>query len=351
MRCPNLAELPQPAIEKRGWPWTEKSRGVPDLMPNGKPFPRISIVTPSYNQGAFLEETIRSVLLQGYPDLEYIVIDGGSTDESVEIIRKYERWLTYWISEPDQGQSDAINKGWRRCTGDMIAWLNSDDYYAPNALEHVAGVFVSNASPDLVYGEISIADSQRTCAMSFKYRANRERMLAELAMPPQPASFFQRATVRSVGWLDPSLRYVMDFALMLKVLANATHIVYVPSVLAVFRYHPTSKTTTSEVKFATELLNVLENVLADWNHYPALHVLGAARVQSAFYRVTSKHLYLGGCFRESLQYIYRACRIYPRAILSILCDEGVHWLARWLFPIKWYRALGGILRASSLRPS
>ena len=118
MRCPTINELPSPPPGKRGWPWTEDSPQLPDTMPDGSPWPKISIVTPSLNQGPFIEETIRSVLLQGYPNLEYIIMDGGSTDESIEIIKKYEPWLAYWESEPDRGQSHAINKGFQRASGD-----------------------------------------------------------------------------------------------------------------------------------------------------------------------------------------------------------------------------------------
>jgi glycosyltransferase involved in cell wall biosynthesis len=138
MKYPKLAELPPPSPGKTGWPWTVETPPLLPDRPDGCPWPRISIVTPSYNQGQFIEETIRSVLLQGYPDLEYIIIDGGSTDNSVEIIAKYEFRLAYWVSEKDRGQSHAINRGFCRSTGCLLGWLNSDDVLLPNALVTVA---------------------------------------------------------------------------------------------------------------------------------------------------------------------------------------------------------------------
>ena len=125
MRCPTLYDLPPPPPGKRGWPWIEASVELPDPMPDGQEWPRVSIVTPSYQQGPFIEETIRSVLLQGYPNLEYIVIDGGSTDETVAILRKYEKWIAYWVSEADKGQSEAINKGFAKASGDLFGWPNA----------------------------------------------------------------------------------------------------------------------------------------------------------------------------------------------------------------------------------
>ncbi|HVQ64636.1 MAG TPA: glycosyltransferase, partial [Terriglobia bacterium] len=119
MRCPALDELPPPPAGRTGWPWTEETTLSIRTSAKDLTLPRITIVTPSYNQGSFLEETIRSVLLQGYPDLEYVVIDGGSTDQSVSIIRKYEQWLTHWASEKDRGQGDALCKGLRLATGEV----------------------------------------------------------------------------------------------------------------------------------------------------------------------------------------------------------------------------------------
>ena len=143
-----LKDLPPSPPEKTGWPWTEQTEPLPPRMPDGSEWPRISIVTPSYNQGEFIEETIRSVLLQGYPNLEYIIIDGGSKDNSIELIKKYEKYLAYLVSEPDKGQSHAINKGFRRATGVLVGWQNSDDFYHSGAFEAAAKACFAHPEPN-----------------------------------------------------------------------------------------------------------------------------------------------------------------------------------------------------------
>ena len=160
MRCPTLAELPPPPPGKTGWPWTGESPQLPHTMPDGTPWPRVSIVTPSYNQGQYIEETIRSVLLQGYPDLEYFVIDGGSTDASVDVIRKYEPWLAYWVSEIDKGQSAAINKGFIKATGFVFGWLNSDDVYLPETLRFIGDYWHSRPETNFVVGDVMLIDEE-----------------------------------------------------------------------------------------------------------------------------------------------------------------------------------------------
>ena len=139
-----LKQLPPPPPDKKGWPWTDEFPVLPLLMPDGSEWPKISIVTPSYNQGEFIEETIRSILLQNYPNLEYIVIDGGSTDNSVEIIKKYGRRIHYWVSEEDKGQYDAINKGFSLSTGEIMLWMNSDDMLVQKSLYVLASIFLSH---------------------------------------------------------------------------------------------------------------------------------------------------------------------------------------------------------------
>ena len=151
MCCVRLAELPPPPTGSTGWPWTEESSQLPATMRDGRPWPCISIVTPSLNQGQFIEETIRSVLLQGYPDLEYTIMDGGSTDNSVEIIKKYEPWIAHWESKRDRGQAHAINKGLNCSTGYWFQNINSDDVLSLGALGTVAAA-PSNA--DAVCGSV-----------------------------------------------------------------------------------------------------------------------------------------------------------------------------------------------------
>lgn len=147
-----LAELPPPPVGKTGWPWTVETQPPAMTMPNGLPWPKVSITTPSYNQGCFIEETIRSVLLQNYPNLEYAICDGGSSDETVEILEKYSPWLSFWQSKKDQGQGHAINLGFSIASGDYFGWINSDDFYLPNCFQKVANYFCKH-SLDFVYGD------------------------------------------------------------------------------------------------------------------------------------------------------------------------------------------------------
>ena len=243
MRCPIFAELPPPPLGKTGWPWTEESEQLHNMMPDGTPWPRVSIVTPSFNQAKYVEETIRSVLLQGYPDLEYIVIDGGSTDGSVDIIRKYEPWLSYWASERDRGQSHAINKGFERATGEIVAWLNSDDFYLPGAISQAAQV-MHERQAYVVYGNCLKVDQDGKLLWERRPPPVSLESLTNYWLPdhtpPQPAVFWRHEALRRVGLLNESLHYTMDFDLWLR-LAQLYDFVYVDAFWAKDTHHHESK--------------------------------------------------------------------------------------------------------------
>jgi glycosyltransferase involved in cell wall biosynthesis len=259
MRCPTLNELPPPPPDKTGWPWTTESEQLPETMPDGSPWPRVSIVTPSYNQAQFIEETIRSVLLQGYPDLEYIIIDGGSTDGSVEIIRKYDPWLAYWVSERDEGQSEAINKGWQRASGKVLAWLNSDDTYEPDALGHTAKAFLKYPEAILVYGKIVIVDQQGEAesVIGGEYSGDRLVRFWRDGFPgiSQPASFFHSRILTDVGMLNEQLNYLMDYDYFLRA-DSAGSFCFVDQRLARFRLQDSSKTSSGWFHFIREYIGV-----------------------------------------------------------------------------------------------
>ncbi|MEA3349967.1 MAG: glycosyltransferase family 2 protein [Chloroflexota bacterium] len=260
MHCPTLTKLPSPPPGRTGWPWTEASAPLPDFMPDGEPWPRISIVTPSYNQAQFIEETIRSVLLQGYLNLEYIIIDGGSTDVTVEIIRKYEPWLSYWISEEDSGQSHAIKKGLERATGKIVTWLNSDDRLRPNTLSRVARVF--KASPRVVFtcGDINLIDINGR-VINRLYTKHPNRFLTVNYGQhgvPQPGAFWRRWAYEQVGGVDTSLKFCMDRDLFIRLweIGPTKRIIGPP--LADFRVHEQSKTATMKAIRAKEQALILE---------------------------------------------------------------------------------------------
>jgi glycosyltransferase involved in cell wall biosynthesis len=207
-------------------------------------WPRISIVTPSFNQAAFIERTIQSVLNQNYPNLEYIIIDGGSTDGSVDIIKKYADKLTYWVSEKDNGQTHAINKGFRRATGDIVAWLNSDDEYCQGALKTAAKAFMADKELDLVFGNSITVDENGNILRDARHtRFTFTALILYGMIISQPASFWRRRLFEKYGYLDESLRFAMDYEFFCRIGAHikAKHI---RKHLAKFRRHSASKTCT-----------------------------------------------------------------------------------------------------------
>lgn len=242
MHQPTLLSLPLAAHGKNGWPWTKGTNEFPSHMPDGYEWPKLSIVTPSYNQGKFIEETIRSVLLQNYPNLEYIIIDGGSTDESISIIKKYQPWLAYWVSEKDEGQSDAINKGFAKSTGNIMGWINSDDLLMPYALFEIASKIDTKlpewfTSPTIVINERGNRKfihtiSQVTANSFYTY---------QIDWIPQPSTYWTRLMWDQVGSINTRLRYVMDVDLFFRMLQITTPKIHTTP-LSCYRVHPCAKT-------------------------------------------------------------------------------------------------------------
>lgn len=235
---------PLPAVDGRiGWPW---QAGQVCRPISGKIYPKITIVTPSFNQGAYLEETIRSVLLQGYPNFEYIIIDGGSNDDSVQIIKKYESSLSYWVSEPDRGQSHAINKGMERATGDILAYLNSDDIYEPGALNTV----VKHLDPQQAQwcwgdGRIIDANSGYVSQLPTICPEDWIQLMAHTHCGMQPSAFWTRKLWDECGPFDSEMFFSFDWDLFSRFLLKKHVPVHISTSLSCARYHSSTKTSTS----------------------------------------------------------------------------------------------------------
>ena len=239
MRCPTLADLPPPPPGKSGWPWIVETPQLPLVRKDGSAWPRISIVTPSYNQGNFIEETIRSVLLQGYPNIEYIVVDGDSSDRTQEIIERYKPWLAHSVSEKDRGQSHAINKGFATSTGTVLGWLCSDDILLQNALLRVAD---SIRDSEWIIGSAHTMDEdsiQRVCVTHRNYR--RFDVIYNSYIINQVSVFWSRSLLDRVGEINEELHFAMDGELWMRFeLKCAPRVIDGP--LGAFRIHKRQKT-------------------------------------------------------------------------------------------------------------
>jgi hypothetical protein len=291
-----LGDLPDPPNGKTGWPWTEDENSLSESRSGRDANVPISIVTPSYNQGGFIEETIRSVLLQNYPNVEYIVVDGGSSDGTVEILEKYDPWIDAWVSEPDEGQSDAINKGFWQASGEVLAWLNSDDYYAPGALRTMAHSFAElgeevgalvgtghkvDGSGEIVYTpEVpELSYDAFLCWMDYGHFM-------------QPACFFRRKAWEDAGPLRIDLRYPLDVDLWLKMIQRY-RFERVEETIAYAHQHREAKTTEEypQTRAETSLL-IAEH--GGWD-IARRHLMDQAeelaKTQKKVRRVTSHPLY------------------------------------------------------------
>lgn len=241
-----MHELALPQSSKLGWPWAEANT---DMCGLGSNLPRITIITPSFNQAAFIEETMRSVLQQNYGNLQYIVMDGGSSDGSSDIIQKYAPFLDYWVSEKDAGQSNAINSGAARATGDLIAWLNSDDVLLPGALHAVAKAYLDKPGSMIVGGVQISTDDEKVNIEMRPGPLNLPQLLhywSHETRWSQPGFFFPSKVWRDLGGVDESLQFAMDLDFLCRICPKAPPLI-VDKILARFRLHEDCKSVDADI--------------------------------------------------------------------------------------------------------
>ncbi len=224
--------------------------------------PLVTIITPSYNQAAFLEQTMRSVLDQDYPAIEYMVVDGGSNDESVQIIRKYESQLAWWVSEKDSGQAEAINKGFLRAKGEFVAWLNSDDYLMPGAVSAAVRSLQENTNASFVFGDVRVVDPAGSVLNNLSYGDWGLAELMDFHIIGQPAVFMRRSALEKTGLLDTSFHFLLDHHLWLR-LATKGEMKYIPQLWASAHYHEGCKNLAQAAEFGKEALRIVEWMRSD----------------------------------------------------------------------------------------
>jgi len=276
--------------------------------------PLLSIITPSYNQAAFLEKTIQSVLTQEGAAIEYIVVDGGSTDGSLEIIQRFANELAWWVSEPDAGQAQAINKGLAQAHGEYVAWLNSDDLYLPGAAAGAVRALEDNPSAGMVFGDAITIDEQ---GMELNRLVFSDWGLVELMkfrIICQPAVFMRRAVLEQAGALDTSYQYLLDHHLWLR-MARQAPIQHVPATWAAARHHAQAKNVSQAAGFGREAFRILEWMETQPDLSPIV-VQNRRRIEAGAYRLNARYLLDGGQPAQSLQSYWQAMWRNPHFTLQ-----------------------------------
>lgn len=269
-------------------------------------WPRVSIVVPSYNQAAYLRQTLDSILLQAYPQLELIVIDGGSTDGSVDILHAYGDRLAYWTSAPDRGQTEAINRGFAMCTGEIVAWLNSDDLYLAGSLEAAARTLARHPQAGMVYADGVMVDSDGNVLDPHYYRQLSAVDLLCFDVILQPTVFMRRQALESAGALDEAYNLIMDHDLWIR-LAARFPLVHVPTAWAVERTHPEAKTVTLAGAFVQEAERLIRRAAED----PLLGPLRAQhrkRIDASLQAFAARRLIDAGEYAAATRRFVRAGR-------------------------------------------
>lgn len=302
--------------------------------------PLISVVTPSYNQAAFLEKTILSVIRQNYPNLEYFIVDGGSTDGSVEIIEKYadqQKYpspLSWWVSESDSGQAEAINKGFRRAQGEFVTWLNSDDLFLPDTLAQAAAVLEANHQLGFVFGNALTIDPQGGILNGLVFRDWGFKELLRFHIICQPSVIMRREVLERAGYLDQSYHFMLDHHLWLR-MARLAPIQHLDCFLSAARQHPSAKNVSQAPKFGEEALRLLDWLEYDPEFSPFV-MRDRRKIEAGAYRLNGRYLLDGGLYRHSLRSYTRAMLRWPgytlnhwrRISFTLLNIFGLHSVTR-----------------------
>ncbi len=275
---------------------------------------KISIITPSFNQADYLDQTICSVLDQDYPELEYLIVDGASSDGSLRIIKEHSERLTWWVSEADAGQADAINKGFSRATGEIIAWLNSDDYYQPETLVTIANLFAQNPDAGIIYGDVLSVDGDGNPINVQRFAQYTIEDLMQFKIISQPGVFMRRSVLEQAGYLDLDYHFLLDHQLWLRV-AQLAPMIYTPQTLAVARYHADAKNIAQADRFGAEAFKIL-----GWmNTQPMLRSLlkeNRKKVLAGAHHLDAFYLVEAGKMRAGLAAYARAFFKYPPTALK-----------------------------------
>ena len=299
------------------------------------PKPLVSIVTPSYQQADYLEATIQSVLNQEKVEIEYLIVDGGSRDGSREIIKTYEDALAWWVSEPDRGQADAINKGFRRSSGEILAWLNSDDLYLPKAVQHAVKVLDADPELGMVFGNAVSADQSGRLINYLRFGDRNLEDFLRFKMICQPAVFMRREIVEMVGYLDSSYEFLLDHHLWIRI-ARKTKIRHVDETWAVSRYHPEAKNVYLAEKCGEEAYRILKWAKTKPDLAPLIAKHGR-KIWGGAHQLNARYLLDSEKNHEAFLHYIKAVRSWPplfkeswkRIIFSGLSLLGFGFLRDW----------------------
>jgi glycosyltransferase involved in cell wall biosynthesis len=268
-------------------------------MKENSSYPLVSIITPSYNQAEFIEHTIQSVLAQDYPAIEYLVIDGGSKDGSVDIIRSYDNRIHWWISQPDEGQADAINKGMERASGEIVAWLNSDDLFLPGAVSTAVQAMSQDHALGMVFGDAITIDAEGRPIRKLEFPDWKLKDLMSFRIVCQPAVFMRREAFIRAGGMDRDFHFMLDHHLWIRI-ARIAQLKHIPEMLGAARHHGAAKNVSQAAGFGRESLRLLDWMRNQHDLAPLVKQ-DKRRITGGAYRLNARYLLDGEQYFEALK--------------------------------------------------